>query len=92
MKHGQIVEYRDAPREQFSKVTVLEQRAKGSRMYRLTHHTPGFECAGSCARWAANEVWAVLFDMDGATHGRRFLKKEDAQALLDAWTSESALA
>jgi hypothetical protein len=86
MKHGQIAEYRDAPHAQFSKVTVLDTGTNDRRDYRLSHHAPGFELAGSMARWNGHEVWSVLFEQGGATHGRRFLNKGEAQDLFDKWT------
>ena len=88
MNHGQMVEYGNTKQlGEFSKVTKLNSAVVGRREYTLNHHTPGFECAGSMARWNNNEVWSVLFEMDGATHGRRFLKKEDAEELFKKWAN-----
>jgi hypothetical protein len=86
MKHGQIAEYRDAPSDQFSKVTTLDSGINEMREFFLKHHTPGFELAGSMARWNDYEMWSVTFEMGGATNGRRFLKKGEAQDLFDKWT------
>ena len=91
MKHGQIAEYRDAPSDKFSKVTTLDSAVNGRREYSLKHHTPGFECAGSMARWSGHEMWSVTFYMDGATHGRRFLNKGEAQDLFDKWTRRDVI-
>ena len=85
--HGQIVEYGTVTSDQFSKVTKLETGINGRREYTLNHHTPGFECAGSMARYNGREVWSVQFYMDGATHGRRFLAEADARALFQKWTN-----
>lgn len=86
MKHGQIVEYANAPSAQFSKVTKLDSAVNDRREYFLKHHTAGFELAGSMARWNANEVWSVTFEMGGATNGRRFLNKAEAQDLFNKWS------
>lgn len=91
MRHGQIAEYRDAPSAQFSKVTILDKASNERREYVLSHHTPGFELAGSMARWNDHEVWSVTFESDGATHGRRFLNKGEAQDLFDKWTGRDVL-
>jgi hypothetical protein len=61
-----------------SERTVLETRAAKGREYILSHHTAGYEIAGSCAR-LAREYWAVRFRLDGAIHGRRFSNETDAR-------------
>ena len=55
------------------------------RIIRFVEKTAGWTCAGSRARWD-DACYAVLFDEDGAVHGRRFAKREDAEAMFKAWT------
>ena len=86
MTHGQIAEYRDAPSDQFSKITVIDTATNGRREYSLKRHSVGFECAGSMARWQGYEVFSVTFESDGSTHGRRFINQAEAQDLFDKWT------
>lgn len=37
----------------------------------LLHVMPGWQAAGSCMTWT-DETFAVLFTMDGATHGKHY--------------------
>lgn len=90
MEHGAIVEYRDTKPEQFSKVTRLDSAVVGRREYRLSHHSDGFEPAGSCARYSAREAWSVLFEANNATHGRRFKTLAEAQSLFNDWKTRIA--
>lgn len=85
--HGQIVEYGTYTDADRSTVTRIDSAVFDRREYVLKHHTPGFECAGSCARYNGNEVWSVTFQSAGATHGRRFLKESDARDLFAKWTT-----
>jgi len=85
MKHGQIAEYAEISKDQLSKVNTLETAVNGTREFRLTHHSRGWECAGSMARWNDLEMYGVLFEMAGATNGRKFLKQDEAKALFDKW-------
>jgi len=89
MKHGQIAEYGSVKSDEFSKITTLETGTNKRREYRLAHHTPGWESAGSMARWNNNEVWSVTFEMGGAINGRRFLSFDEAQNLFDIWTGKN---
>ena len=88
--HGQIAEYGTMSADQFSKVTRLDSRVHGRHDYRLQHHTPGFECAGSMARYNGHEVWSVTFEAQGAIHGRRFLNEQEARNLFEVWTTREA--
>ena len=83
-QHKSPVEYRDVNNAKRSRTNVLDKgiadKPKGPRVpheWTLTHHTAGYECAGSMARWT-NEKWAVRFVADGATHGRSFLTEHEA--------------
>ena len=84
-----IAEYGTFPAEDIAARTLIEERTtdKGafSRTYRLWQVGAGWETAGSVARWT-DGYWAVLFDMDGASHGRRFRDEQEARCLFDAWT------
>lgn len=88
MEHGQIAEYGQVKHEDFSKVEVLDTKINGRREYRFSHHSAGWECAGSMVRFNAHEVWSVLFEADGATHGRRFLKESEARELFNKWGAQ----
>lgn len=85
MKHGQMVYYGTFDSSELSRRTVLETRKSGHTEYELGFHTVGYECAGSMARWSDHECYSVLFEMGGATHGRRFFTLEEAQAMLNKW-------
>ena len=84
---GRIIEYGQIPEDSHSRVTVLRRVTKGRTEYRLVHSTPGYECAGSMARWT-DERYAVNFDMDGSIHGRSFLDEQAARDLFDKWTKQ----
>jgi hypothetical protein len=45
----------------------------------LQWSSPGYEIAGSCCRWT-NGYWAVRWQRDGATHGRRYPNGADGEA------------
>lgn len=78
-----VVEYGDIPDGMLSQRTILSQRENDERRWTLTHHLPGYECAGSMARWT-DERWSVLFPHGGATHGRSFLSEDKAREYLAA--------
>ena len=95
MKHGQIAEYGQVKSEDFSKVTMLDHFTmvrEGCMLdYRLSHHTVGWELAGSVARFNGHVVWSASFHMDGPTiHGRRFPTEKDARDLFLKWTKKEA--
>lgn len=79
-----VVEYSQVG-DNWSHTTTL---AKGTRHYgykddlvheyTLSHRSPGYESAGSMARWT-DERWSVLFVCDGATHGRSFSTEQAAR-------------
>jgi len=54
--------------------------------YRLVFISEGYACAGSMMRWD-NACYAVLFEMDHATHGRRFKTLAEAQEMFDRCTA-----
>lgn len=88
-RHGQMAEYGEIPMGDFSQTTRLAVATVGHREYRLSHHTSGWECAGSKVRYASSPFWSVLFDQDNAIQGRLFLSLDQAQALFDKWSKEA---
>lgn len=95
MKHPKVAEYRDIPTGLHSRVTVLTTASGPNpsgyvRSYTLSHHTAGYECAGSMARWT-DERWSVLTFSDGASHGRSFLTREAAHRCLVDWTTPESV-
>lgn len=86
-----IAEYRDIPadaprakRETLASGKMRLGYSSTTKPVKLVHISEGWACAGSMARYDA-ECWAVLHELDGAEHGRRFSKEEDARALFDKW-------
>lgn len=79
-----VVEYRDIGRDDLSDVKAVAHRRSvdGRRTYVISHHLPGYECAGSMARWT-DERWSVITWIDGARHGRGFHTKAEAMAWAD---------
>lgn len=83
-----IAEYGSIPKDAtWSKRTVLDVHVHDGREYELVHCSPGWEPAGSCARMRETETWAVLYQMDGATHGQHFKTLIEAVRTLDKWTN-----
>ena len=60
-----------------------------SRKYFLSHHTEGFEPAGSMARWT-QEKWTVRFYLDGSYHGRQFDTEHDARVYFHERTTKDS--
>lgn len=79
-----IREYGSLEPHELSRRTVLRQE----RGWTLTHHTAGYEPAGSAARYTG-ERWSVLsLDVRSNTrYGRSFTTIEKAQAYFDERTS-----
>jgi len=88
MKQIKLAEYGTLTQEQFGKKVVLDRGFNINREYKLIHRTAGFQCAGSCARFD-DEAWGVLFEFDGAEHGRYFKTEADARELFKAWTKQA---
>lgn len=61
-----------------------EYRYDKPRTYELTHHTAGYEPAGSCGRFQGYEVYRVRFLLDGAYHGQGFLALDEAERYMGA--------
>lgn len=76
-EHNQIVEYGAVTRKQISRAVEVEPEQYGVTFKRIGI---GFECAGSMARFQGKEVFAVNFYINGATHGKRFLIENEAEA------------
>ena len=54
---------------------------------KLEWSSPGWECAGSCARWT-NGYWAVRYeDRNGCRQGRCMKSEDEARALFAKWTA-----
>jgi hypothetical protein len=74
------------------KTVLAEREAKTDygirRRYFLTHHTAGYEIAGSGTRWT-NERWSVSFMDSGVKHGRSFRTEAEARELFEKWTAKS---
>ena len=84
-----ITEYGNVTDENRSRRTILEDCVgSDGRRYALVHRTPGYECAGSMARWT-NESWAVETWIDGTRHGQRFKNESEARALFDRWSTNA---
>ena len=68
-----LAEYGTYPDSERSQVeTIAKAFAAAVRAeVALQFATPGFECAGSCARWT-NGYWAVRWHQWGAIQGRRY--------------------
>ncbi len=81
------MEYRDLKDSDMSCATIL-QKGYGAwnKEYTLSHHTAGYECAGSCARYT-EERWKVRYIFDNALHGKAFLTEKEAQEYFDAYTT-----
>ena len=60
-----------------------------SRKYFLSHHTEGFEPAGSTARWTP-EKWTVRVYCDNAYHSRAFDTKSAARTYFHKRTSKDS--
>jgi hypothetical protein len=87
IKAQSIVEYSEVHEGNRARTVVLAREDVYGREYRLVQSTAGYECAGSCARWTDGYT-AVLFDSDGAVHGRRFKSEADARALFSRWIAD----
>lgn len=76
-----LAEYRDIGANEARPVeTVLDTKAGwGRTQVRLVAVTAGWALAGSMLRWD-NGYYAVLWDVDGVRHGRRYRAFDDALA------------
>lgn len=84
MQFKPVAEYSDPVVEAFfSRRTVLDEKTVRGRSYRFWHCPAGYECAGNAARYT-DEKWAILVNIDGASHGRTF---RDYDAARDYWHS-----
>jgi hypothetical protein len=81
---GKVLLTEDVDDSNRARVSVLEERTAAGRTYRLVRSSPGFEPAGSCARWT-NGYFAIRFEVGGAIHGRQFKTETEARALLETW-------
>lgn len=81
-----IAEYGSITADQYGKKITLQTATKERREYRLIHRTAGYQIAGSCAR-LDKEAWGVLFEFDGAEHGRWFKTLPEASDLFAKWTA-----
>lgn len=77
-----LAEYRDITPETRCQVTQLDARPcarlRGATV-RLVHATPGWEPAGSMARWT-DGFYAVWWDQFNARQGRRYQTEAEARA------------
>lgn len=85
-----IREYRDIKPGEMSVVTTLATKTVTNDYGRkitwdLRHHTAGWECAGSCARWT-DERWSITtFDRSSNTsYGQARRTLAESQADFDA--------
>src|SRR5690348_7658146 len=80
-----LAEYGELNETNKAQVTILDTVEGDRKTYSLIHSTPGFESAGSCARWT-NGYYAVrIKQRDGSIGGRCFKTLHEAQAMLDKW-------
>lgn len=82
MKHyGNSVNYATITRHSLpvSKVTVKGYgvNERTGRQHKFSHHTAGYEPAGSMAHWTA-EKWSISCTIDGARHGFNFSRLDSA--------------
>lgn len=84
MTYPHTVEYGDIKANHLpvSTYTILYQRTKNGREYKLVHRSAGYEPAGSAARYT-NKCWSVDFWLDNARHGRRFTVRDKADEYFD---------
>lgn len=81
-----IKEYKDLTEENRSKITILASaRGAFNRLHTLSHHTEGYEPAGSCARFT-KEKWTVKYPFDGAIHGQAFKTEKEAREYFETYT------
>jgi hypothetical protein len=81
--------YSDALR---SKKTILERRAAAyGRTCLLSHSTPGYEPAGSCARWTDERWTAGHTDSNGAFYGQSFKSEHEARSYFEKWSRKYAV-
>ena len=76
-------EYRDLNKEDFATRTVLKRGEPKDKYVKspvdLYHLSGGYCLAGSCARYQNKEVWGVSYTFNDATHGRRYLTRQEAE-------------
>lgn len=74
--------------DQYSRMTVLDEVAKGRKTYTtLYHRAPGYDAAGSMARWTNGGFGVRTDDGSGSYGGARFNTAEEAVARFNLWTS-----
>jgi hypothetical protein len=76
-----LAEYAEVNESNSARTEVMAsgKHARLGMEVKLIYSTPGFEPAGSCARWT-NGYWAVRFQLEGATHGQRYKPADEAEA------------
>jgi hypothetical protein len=87
-----LMEYRELNQkpELRGQETVLDEGVgERNTLYKLTHKTAGYYCAGSCARFD-NEAYGVIFEAHGSRHGRWFKTEAEARELFGKWTAVAA--
>jgi len=86
-----LADYGTYDKSECSIRTNLATGTKNGRECTLYRNSPGFERAGSVARWT-NGAYGVQFWMDNSTHGRMFSLTDEglakARELFAAWTME----
>ena len=84
-----LAEYKDVNSENRALTTVI-RTGKGDygRKYKLGFSTPGYECAGSVARWTNGYWFARCIHPDGTITGQRTNTEEEATVLFDKWTNK----
>jgi hypothetical protein len=70
--------------------TIHEKRTHDGTEYTLWSSSPGFETAGSVARWTNGYHACTWYDRSGARQGRHTKTLDEARQLLDRWTTAAA--
>jgi len=80
-----IADYADA-KGKMSQVTILDQTIdEANRVWKFKQHEPGFEPAGSMARWTNRKYSVTFFDYAmNAMFGQSFTSKDDAIKFFEA--------
>jgi hypothetical protein len=77
-KHGEVVTSRPDAEPASLRETLETGFSRNGWKWHLEYVSPGWEPAGSCARWT-DARWAVIYyDADGTSYGRQFATKDKA--------------
>lgn len=80
-RNGQVVEYREAKREDFQKRTTIAE----SHGVTFADVSAGLRLAGSCATYVDHATYKVSWQFDNATHGQAFVHDAAGKALAEAF-------